>query len=357
MLTTFTASGSVEDYDADAVASLEQNIADLITSGVSAEDVSVTVTPASVLVTATITVPEGATATAVRDELQSSLANASAASAALNITLESDPTFAIVEPSTGADGNADPTPSDGNTESIDEMPGAAQTATADDSVGMIAGIVGGVMGVAVLALCGGIWLRYRKDRQGSQAKLVAGESSSSLPDETEPSKLAAVAASTSATSIAVAIPPATSGTREAAQPCLSSAGSKPEAAVTGADPDSPRRRDHERPGTGGHRRASGEPGSPRRRSGEPGSHRRREGGEGEGEERRRRRSSKEEGGERRAANGERRRSSHRQRGPGSPGSPGSHASPDSPSSPNGGHRHRERSRSHTPAAPPDAGGA
>ena len=89
MILTIIASGDVSDY-ADTT-SLRQKIADA--AGVDASLVTISVTAASVLITATIVVPASTTPAAVQTSLTSTLGTAAAASAALGITVESDPSI------------------------------------------------------------------------------------------------------------------------------------------------------------------------------------------------------------------------------------------------------------------------
>ena len=84
---TLTASGSVGDYS-DTTA-LRRSIA--ASAGVAPSSTVITVAAASVIITATITVP-ASTADSVQTKLSSSLGTAAAASAALGITVESAPT-------------------------------------------------------------------------------------------------------------------------------------------------------------------------------------------------------------------------------------------------------------------------
>eukprot|EP00964_Phaeocystis_antarctica_P030555 scaffold17256_cov57-Phaeocystis_antarctica.AAC.2 len=88
---TFTASGSVSDYS--DTSSLQQKIA--TAAGVDKSLVKISVAAASVIITATITVPASMTAAAVQTSLSSTLGTAAAASDVLGITVESDPTIAI----------------------------------------------------------------------------------------------------------------------------------------------------------------------------------------------------------------------------------------------------------------------
>ena len=84
--------GSVSDYEDTSY--LQASIA--AAAGVNAASVSITasVAAASVIITATIAVPSSTTAIAVQTSLFSTLGTAAAASAALDITVESDPAIA-----------------------------------------------------------------------------------------------------------------------------------------------------------------------------------------------------------------------------------------------------------------------
>ena len=97
---TIMASGDVSDY-ADTT-SLRQKIADA--AGVDASLVTISVTAASVLITATIVVPASTTPAAVQTSLASSLGTAENATAALGITVESDPSITASPPPGGDDG-------------------------------------------------------------------------------------------------------------------------------------------------------------------------------------------------------------------------------------------------------------
>ena len=93
---TLTASGSVSDYW-DTL-SLQQGVA--TAAGVDESLVAIRITVASVRITATIAVPAATTAVAVQESLSSTLGNATSASAALGITVESEPTIHILTDST-----------------------------------------------------------------------------------------------------------------------------------------------------------------------------------------------------------------------------------------------------------------
>ena len=89
---TLTASGSVSDYS--DTSSLQQKFA--TAAGVDKSFVTISVAAASVIITATITVPASMTAAAVQTSLSSTLGTADKASAALGITVESDSTILTV---------------------------------------------------------------------------------------------------------------------------------------------------------------------------------------------------------------------------------------------------------------------
>ena len=90
---TLTASGSVSDYTDSVKSSLQQKIADL--AGVHKSLVTIRVTAASVIITATIAVPAATTADQVQTSLSSSLGTADAASTALGVTVEKVPTITV----------------------------------------------------------------------------------------------------------------------------------------------------------------------------------------------------------------------------------------------------------------------
>ena len=88
---TLTASGSVSDYTDSVKSSLQQKVADA--AGVHKSLVTIRVTAASVIITATIAVPAATTADQVQTSLSSSLGTAADASTALDITVEEAPTI------------------------------------------------------------------------------------------------------------------------------------------------------------------------------------------------------------------------------------------------------------------------
>ena len=103
---TLTASGSVSDYTDSVKSSLQQKVADA--AGVHKSLVTIHVTAASVIITATIAVPASTTADQVQTSLSSSLGTAEDASTALGITVEEVPTITI----TGDDPVTPPEPSE-----------------------------------------------------------------------------------------------------------------------------------------------------------------------------------------------------------------------------------------------------
>ena len=102
MVLTLTASGSVSDYSDTSY--LRNLIA--ANAGVDAASVSIHVAAASVIITATIAVPASTTPAAVQATLFSTLGTAASASAALGITVESDPSITgsnVITDDTAAD--------------------------------------------------------------------------------------------------------------------------------------------------------------------------------------------------------------------------------------------------------------
>ena len=87
-----TSSGSVSDYsDPSVTSSLQQNIANA--AGVHPSLVTISVTAASVIITANIAVPASSAATTVMASLSSTLSSPAAASAALGITIAEMPSL------------------------------------------------------------------------------------------------------------------------------------------------------------------------------------------------------------------------------------------------------------------------
>ena len=145
---TLTASGSVSDYsDSDTlILQLRSSIA--TAAGVDESLVTIRVTAASVIITATIFVPAGTTAAAVKDLLSASLGTAAAASALLGITVESVPTMVSTAPSPPP---PSPPPSP-------EAPQESNAPSSDSiNVGVIVGAIAGglafVLLMIVIAVC------------------------------------------------------------------------------------------------------------------------------------------------------------------------------------------------------------
>jgi len=95
---TLTASGSVSDYS--DTSSLQEKIA--AAAGVAKSFVTISVAAASVIITATVKVPASTTAAEMQTLLSSKIGTAASASAALGITVESDPAIAIKDDSSSA---------------------------------------------------------------------------------------------------------------------------------------------------------------------------------------------------------------------------------------------------------------
>jgi len=140
---TLTASGSVSDYTDSVKSSLQQKVADA--AGVHKSLVTIHVTAASVIITATIAVPASTTADQVQTSLSSSLGTAEDASTALGITVEEVPTI---------------TSSQSNTES---------TNVAAFAIATIAGMVTGCI-VTILAVV--VRMRASKSKRAKRDSVV-----------------------------------------------------------------------------------------------------------------------------------------------------------------------------------------
>ena len=90
---TLTASGSVSDYEYSDTSTLRQSVA--TTAGVDMSLITIGVAAASVIITATISIPASTTATTVQTSLASALGTAVAASTRLGITVEEVPTVTV----------------------------------------------------------------------------------------------------------------------------------------------------------------------------------------------------------------------------------------------------------------------
>ena len=90
---TLIASGSVSDYKDNDKSSWQQKVADA--AGVDKSLVVILVAAASVRITVTISMPASMTVDAMQTSLTSTFGTADAASTALGITVESDPTISV----------------------------------------------------------------------------------------------------------------------------------------------------------------------------------------------------------------------------------------------------------------------
>ena len=128
---TLRASGSVSDYS--DTSALQTSIA--ANAGVDPSLVSISVTAASVIITATIKVPASTTADALQATLTSRLGTAASASTALGITVESDPTIVARDAS-----------------AIEDQEASVEGDKDDDTPKIVGGVIGGVVGVILLCL-------------------------------------------------------------------------------------------------------------------------------------------------------------------------------------------------------------
>ena len=149
---TLTASGSVSDYS--DTSSLQQSVA--TAAGVDKSLVTINVAAASVIITATISVPASTNATTLQNALSSNLATAAAASTALGVTVESVPTVALASP---------PPP-----------PSPPMRAPVDGAVvgGIVAGVVAmGLIGLGILIRSNYLLLNKRLTPNQVDGKVVA----------------------------------------------------------------------------------------------------------------------------------------------------------------------------------------
>ena len=154
---TLTASGSVSDYSDDDKSRLQQKVASA--AGVYISLVTISVTAASVRITAAIAVPAYTTADVLQALLSSSFGTADAASTALGVTVEEEPAITFEEAPT--------------------MPTASDSSSAL-TVPLIVGIAAGALVFGVLlGVCaeasGACVMVHRRQQQNKQqhARLVA----------------------------------------------------------------------------------------------------------------------------------------------------------------------------------------
>ena len=162
-----TAFGTVEDYTPDVIEMLEKNMATV--AGVDASLVSITVTPGSVLITATIAVPAAMQSYGVRNLIKAELSDPEAASAALGITVASVPDFEITSTTTVAP-------------IIDTSAAQDQNSTDKPTYSLILGLVFGIV-LTGLAAAAVIW-KYRSAQAAKKAlerNVAIDASDASLP--------------------------------------------------------------------------------------------------------------------------------------------------------------------------------
>ena len=163
---TLTASGSVSDYS--DTSSLQQKFATV--AGVDKSFVTISVAAASVIITATITVPASMTAAAVQTSLSSTLGTADKASAALGITVESDSTIKTVTIEPEAE--------------VHVLP------EGDSDSSSMGAIIGGAVG-GLLALCccigigGGVFFYMKQKKPPASASTYAATELATAPQQIE----------------------------------------------------------------------------------------------------------------------------------------------------------------------------
>ena len=155
MVLTLTASGSVSDYS--DTSALQTSIA--TNAGVDAASVSIRVAAASVIITATIAVPASTTPAALQTTLTSTLGTAAAASAALGIIVESDPSITESTATTPTGGGNDNT--------------KAALAEGSGGGGPSIAAIGGGAAAAILLMVGLGFLYLRKKRTVASQSSVA----------------------------------------------------------------------------------------------------------------------------------------------------------------------------------------
>ena len=148
---TLRASGSVSDYS--DTSALQTSIA--ANAGVDPSLVSISVTAASVIITATIKVPASTTADALQATLTSRLGTAASASTALGITVESDPTIVARDAS-----------------AIEDKEASVEGDKDDDTPKIVGGVIGGVVGVILLCLVVYFVTKRQNDASRSPKKEV-----------------------------------------------------------------------------------------------------------------------------------------------------------------------------------------
>ena len=168
---TLAASGSVSDYS--DTSSLRQAVA--TAAGVDKSLVTIEVTAASVIITATIAVPASTTAAVVQTSLASTLGTAAAASTALGVAVQAVPTILIASPPPPSP----PAPPSLPSPSVGDAPEANQ-ATADGPPTQI--IVGALAAAMVAAALGAVaYYVYRARGLAKGASIAAEDGSFKKP--------------------------------------------------------------------------------------------------------------------------------------------------------------------------------
>ena len=199
---TLIASGSVSDYKDNDKSSWQQKVADA--AGVDKSLVVILVAAASVRITVTISMPASMTVDAMQTSLTSTFGTADAASTALGITVESDPTVTISSsaPKAVTDAGASNVEGDSDSSPIGAIIGAlgeqnaprcahaARTAVRDlAELAPLAPPAHTVGGVAVVALVGaGVYyvkMKAKKPPASAGGGQAQGGVTLSAPDESK----------------------------------------------------------------------------------------------------------------------------------------------------------------------------
>ena len=170
---TLTASGSVSDYSNDDISSLQQKIANAVS--VDKSLVRIEVAAASVLITATITMPASMTVDDMRRSLSSNLGTAESASIALGITVEKVPTMDDV--STIAPDSSPPPPPSSQpppSQPPPSQPPPSSQPPSDDNTALVIGITVVALLLAALLACAGMVRLRRNKRSRVNTRLTQG---------------------------------------------------------------------------------------------------------------------------------------------------------------------------------------
>ena len=172
---TLTAAGAVSDYT--DVSALKQKVA--TAAGVDVNLVTITVAAGSVIITATITVPAGSSVKNVQASLDSTLGTTTAtASTALGIEVEAVP---VVVSNASPPPPPPPSPPPPSSPKVLSTPESNVSNDDDDEIALVAGLVGGLLGAAVLCLLVFVCYMYTREKQGKpifqaldETKVVGG---------------------------------------------------------------------------------------------------------------------------------------------------------------------------------------